>query len=63
VGQNIRGNHPDQVEQNEEADDPDPGEVEYVMEEGDIDVGDEGIEDAIQGVEDELEDKEGDPER
>jgi hypothetical protein len=35
----------------------------YAMEQRDIDIWDQGAKDAIQGVEDELQDEKGDPER
>jgi hypothetical protein len=37
--------------------------MEEAMEKEDVDVGDQGAEDAVQGIEDELQDEKGDPER
>src|SRR4030042_5825552 len=37
--------------------------MEYAMEERDINVGDQGVEDIVQGVEDETQNEKGDPER
>ena len=59
--QDIGGNQPDQIEQEEEADEPDPWEMVQAMEKRDIDIRNQGVKDAIQGVEDKLEDEKGNP--
>ena len=61
--QDVGGNQSDQIEQEEEADEPDPRKMVDAMEERDVDFGDQGVEDAIQGVEDKLQDEKGDSER
>jgi len=63
VAQDIGRDHSNQIEQKEEADDSYSREMDDVMEQGDIDVWDQGVEDAVKGVEDELQNEEGDPER
>ncbi len=62
TAQDIGGNQSDQIEQEEEADEPDPRKMVDAMEERDIDFRDQGVEDAIQRVEDKLQDEEGDSE-
>jgi len=63
AAQDIRGNQSNQVQQNEEADDSYPREMVYAMEQRDINVWDQGVEDIVEGVEDELQNEKGDPER
>jgi hypothetical protein len=62
AAQDIGRDHPNQVEQEEEADQAHARELEDAMEEGDIDVGDQRVEDTVEGVEDELQNEKGDPE-
>jgi hypothetical protein len=62
MAQDIGGNQSDQIEQEEEADESYPREMEYPMEEIDIDDRDHGVQDAVQGIEDKHQDEKGDPE-
>ncbi len=61
AAQDIGGNQSDQIEQDEETDEPYPREVVQTMEERDVDIGNQGVKDAIQGVEDKFQNKKGDP--
>lgn len=61
AAQDIGGNQSDQIKQEEEADEPYPWEMVQAMEQRDVYIRNQGVKDAIQGVEDKLQDKKGDP--
>jgi hypothetical protein len=61
--QYIGSDQADKVEEEEEADDSQAGDGEAPLEEIDRDLGHEWVKDAVQSVEDKLQDKECNPER
>jgi hypothetical protein len=61
--QDIGGDHTDEVEEEEEPDDSQAGDGNVALEKIDRDLGHEWVEDAVQSVEDELQNEESDPER
>ncbi len=62
TAQDISGNQSDQIEQDEEADEPHPPELVHVVKQRNVYCRNQGIEDAIQGVEDEFQNEKGDSE-
>jgi hypothetical protein len=60
--QNIGGNQSDQIEQEEEANDSHSWEMKYAVKESDVYVGDQGVKNIIQGIEDELQNEKGNSE-
>jgi len=63
ASQDIGGERPDQIKQKKKTDDSQSRKIKFLMKNGKGDRGHQGAENVIQGIEDETQDDEGDPER
>ncbi len=61
--QDIGGDHADKVEEEEEPDDSQAADGNVVLEKIDRDLGRQRVQDAVQSIEDEIQDEESNPER